>query len=507
MNRRGPAVALGAAAVLLLVGAVAAVAPLRAGEIYVQAQNDLQASHDTEREVDIVEDWLDLDLYGDGFQLGIRYSSFAPPDPIVSTDLKSSEGITHRFAELQLENTRLRVGTFTRLMGRGLIFRSFENRDLRVDTNLDGLLIEQEGGWWRGALLSGRTETGQMETGERRRADRFSGADMEVDLGRMIVGGSFLAMERPNSPARPQLQALRASLVDGPFTLDWEGARHLPDNPQNDDARGAGQVVETSYLVGPLGLYAGYKHYNGMSVLTQDQKLMNQPPVLIHDPRATLMNRHPHQLDPNDEKGFLADVSLSTPAGEWLVSYAETQNLDAKLGANSFTESFLEWDRYGLGPFESGHLILDFQQTPYFDTTDLAEPEWVWDYFVTTALDLRLPVYQGTLVGIWEHQHKQADHVGDYDDELFVLEYEHANGWSLSVLGEFLNWTDEQQVIEGQLDPRSRWSGLQVAGPIGDRHTLRVFAGGRRAGYICVGGVCRYEPAFDGIELTLISRF
>ena len=501
MTRRGPALA--AALLLGLVGGGRA----NAEGITVQANNDLQASHDVETDRDIVEDWLDLDLYGENFQLGLRYSSFAPPDPIVSTDLESSEGITHRFAELQLEATRLRVGTFTKLFGRGLVLRSFENRDLRVDTNLDGVLLEREGGWWRGALLTGRTETGQMETGEKRRADRFSGADLEAARGPLTLGGSFLTLERPSSPARPELHALRAGFAHGPLTLDWEGARHLADDAAAGDARGAGHVIEGSYLVGPLGVYAGYKRYRDMAVLTQEQKLMNQPPLLIHDPRATLMNRHPHQLDPDDEKGLLADVSLSTGLGEFLVSYAETQHIDERFGQNSFQESFLEWDRVGLGPFEAGHFILDFQKVPYYDARDLARPEWVWDYYLTTVLDLRLPVPQGTVVGGWEHQHKRADHSGEYDDELFVLEYEHASGWSLGILGEFLDWTREQQLIEQQATERSRWSGVQVAAPLGERHNLRLFAGGRRAGYLCIGGVCRYEPAFDGVELSLTSRF
>lgn len=496
---------LAPAAALMLLGAGLA----GAGEIYVQAQNDLQASHDTETEMDIIEDWLDVDLYGENFQLGLRYSSFSPADGSVSTTGQDpSEGITHRFAEFRLENTLLRVGTFTKLFGRGLAFRSFENRDLRVDTNLDGLLLDHEGGWWRGSLLAGRVESGQLETAEKERTDRFAGADLEFDHGLVTVGGSFLTLQELGGNGsfidrHPEIHALRASLVDADFSLDWEGARYLKDD--DEEEQGAGQVVEASYLAGPFGLYAGYKHYKAISVLAES-KLMNQPPVLIHDQRATLLSRHPHLLDPNDEKGYLLDLSVSTPLGEFLLSHAETEHLVEEMGANAYVESFIEWDRYGLGPFEAGHLILDFQKAPY-----LGEDGWDWDYFLTMGLDLRLPVRDGTLVGSWEHQHKSADHVGDYDDELLILEYEHKDGWSLSLLGEFLNRSREQELIEEPLavfeDERSVWRGLQVAGPLGDRHSLRLFLGGRRAGYICVGGVCRYEPAFDGVELSLISRF
>ncbi len=504
MNRCLAVVLWGAA---LLVMATAGAA---ASEIYVQAQNDLQASHDMETEVDIIENWLDLDLYGEGFQLGLRYSSFSPADGSVSTTGKeASEGITHRFAELQLDDTRLRVGTFTKLFGRGLVFRSFENRDLRVDTNLDGLLLEQEGGWWRGSLLSGRVESGQFETADRDRADRFSGADAEVNYGLLTLGGSFLTIESPEDDARPEVHGLRASLFDGDFSLDWEGARLLHDDP-DDDTNGAGHVLEASYLVGPFGFYAAYKHYRNVAVFAEGGKLMSQPPVLIHDQRATLLNRHPHQLDPNNEKGSLLDLSVSTPLGEFLLSRAETRQLDDELGLNAYEESFVEWDRGEFGPFESAHMIVDFQQVPFQHLDQFGDLHWVWDYFVTTGIDLRLPlpVADGHLIGIWEHQHKSADHVGDYDDDLLVLEYEHANGLSLSLMAEYVGWSRVQQLIEDpSSDDRSLWKGLQVAAPIGDRHNIRLFLGGRRQGYICIGGVCRYEPAFDGVELSLNSRF
>ncbi len=503
MNRRGLALIVLVGALFLLIAGTGAGL---AGEIYVQAQNDLQASHDTETEEDIIENWLDLDLYGEGFQLGLRYSSFSPADGSVSTTgQEASEGITHRFAELQLDDTRLRVGTFTKLFGRGLVFRSFENRDLRVDTNLDGLLVEHEGGWWRGSLLSGRVENGQFESAGKERADRFSGADFELDHGILTVGGSFLTHQAPGDEERPEVHALRASLFDGDFSLDWEGARYLHDDGGED---GAGQVVEASYALGPFGFYGGYKHYKEMSIGTEEGKLLSQPPVLIHDQRATLLNRHPHQLDPNDEKGYLFDLSVSTPLGEFLGSVARTEHRDEELGVNAYEETFVEWDKYNVGPFESAHLVVDFQRVPYQGEDIFGQIEWTWDHILTTALDLRLPVIGGTMVGIWEHQHKSAEHVGDYDDDLVILEYEHATGWSLSAMGEFLNWTREQQLIEDEFsEDRSLWRGLQIAGPIGDRHNVRLFAGGRRAGYICVGGVCRYEPAFDGIELSLISRF
>ena len=133
-------------------------------EVSTQVQNHLELSRDTEREIDIVENWLDLDLYAGPFLAGLRWSAFLPPDPGVSDpDRTRHESITHRYGEMAWSGHTLRVGTFTRLFGRGLALRSYENRDLRVDSNLDGLLYGYEGDRWRGSFLRGRVEDNAME--------------------------------------------------------------------------------------------------------------------------------------------------------------------------------------------------------------------------------------------------------------------------------------------------------------------------------------------------------
>ena len=473
--------------------------PAAAQEIGVQARNQLEASHDTETEQDIFEDWFDLDLYGDGFQIGLRYSSFSPPDPQVSNDQLSSEGITHRYAEIELGDSRLRAGNFTYFVGRGLSFRSYENRDLRTDTNLDGLLIEHSTAAWRGALFSGRAASVPLENGVREHENRFSGVDLSRDYGLLRVGGAFLSVDRISDSARPILRSLRASIVDGPLQVDWEGAQLLHDDEEIED--GIGNIVEASLLFGPFSVYAGYKHYERVSLLSGSNP-MNQPPVLIHDQRATLLGRHPHRLDPDDEKGYLLDLSASTAAGNFLISHSETEHLDGVLGLNSFRESFVEWDRSGLIGLDQVHAIVDFQQVPFSTIAG-----WSWDYFFSTAVDVHFAALSGDCSLIWEHQHKSADHVGEYDDEILSAEYTAPAGWTLSLIGEYVGWSKEQQLIELEEDGRKIWKGIQLATPLGDRHDLRIFAGGRREGFVCVGGVCRLEPALDGVELMLSSRF
>jgi hypothetical protein len=463
-------------------------------EIYFQGQNQIDTSYDTERERKIVEEWLDLDFYGGPFSLGFQWSAFPYPDPTVSDpEATGFEKLTHRYAELEWGRQRLRVGTFTKLLGRGLALRSYENRDLRIDSNLDGAVYELScPGRWQLTLLRGSLDTGPMEHFGRRHSGSLSAIDLERNLGRITLGSTTVNHDTPGAASHMGLQTFRGSASNSLIQLDYEGGFRFGDSQD-----GQGHIFEGSLLFGPFSLFGGYKHYEHFTGL-------NQGPVLIHDQRATLLNRHPHQLNMDNEKGYLLDLSANTPLGSFLVSYSLTQQLDGGSSENDFTESFLEWDQFFSGDkLLSAHVILDFQKK--FVNTPL--DHLVEENFITLAGDIRLGLGSLELMLEWEHQHWDSGFVGELDDDLLAAELLASNGWSLSLLTEFLNWTEEQQLLLGEPEIRSRWSGLQLAGPIGDRHELRVFAGGRRAGYICIGGVCRYEPAFDGVELTLLTRF
>jgi len=486
MSRRG---LLAASALVLM----ASGSPL-AEEIYFQGQNQLEASYDTESEKKIVEEWLDLEVYGGPLHMGLQWSAFPWPDPTVSDpEVTGFESLTQRFAELEWGRHRLRVGTFTQLFGRGLALRSYENRNLRIDSNLDGAVYEiSDLAGWNVILLRGSPDVGPMEHYARSHKGRLSGLDLGRRLGSFSLGASTVSLDTPGAVRHGGFQTFRGGASSSLLQFDYEGGFRY-----GDGIEGQGHVLETSLYLGPLSLSGGYKHYEQFAGL-------NQAPVLVHDQRATLLNRHPHQLDMNDEKGYLLDLSANTPLGAFLLSTARTQHLDGGPGENDALESFLEWDRNYSGDFVlSTHSVIVYQRKA--QVTPLQT--WEYDEYLTFTGDARFGVLGQELMLEWEHQHKDSRLLGEYDDDLLVAEFIHRTGWSLSLLGEFLGWTRAQQITEGQGVDRSRWTGLQLAGPLGDDREVRLFAGGRRAGYLCIGGVCRYEPAFDGVELSFLSRF
>ncbi len=53
---------------------------------------------------------------------------------------------------------------------------------------------------------------------------------------------------------------------------------------------------------------------------------------------------------------------------------------------------------------------------------------------------------------------------------------------------------------------RKFWALVQAAYKLNDYIDVSLLVGSRQAGNICIGGVCRYEPEFEGVELKMFTR-
>jgi len=139
--------------------------------------------------------WADLTYQHNWFSIGLRYEVNLPPDPyIFETDtLLNQYDLTFRYAEFYYNDFTATVGTFYTIFGRGLTLRTYEERNLRVDNNIDGLRLNYDGSFIRMQALAGK-----MRDKYNRREDTIYGMDAEVKpLGGLTIGGSFLREEEP----------------------------------------------------------------------------------------------------------------------------------------------------------------------------------------------------------------------------------------------------------------------------------------------------------------------
>jgi hypothetical protein len=108
-----------------------------------------------------------------------------------------------------------------------------------------------------------------------------------------------------------------------------------------------------------------------------------------------------------------------------------------------------------------------------------------------------------------EHQHVRLGggpgfDLGAYDEEFLKLEFGVAPAWSAAAILETNNKYAEQRSFREQAGP---FPAAQLDYTTADGARLALWAGKRQAGFLCAGGVCKYEPAFDGVELTATLRY
>ncbi len=88
-----------------------------------------------------------------------------------------------------------------------------------------------------------------------------------------------------------------------------------------------------------------------------------------------------------------------------------------------------------------------------------------------------------------------------YFDDVITFEYARAPRLSVAFVSEMLTKEPE----EGETK-RIFWNFVQFGYKFGQHTDIYLLLGSRQAGNICIGGVCRYEPEFRGIELKMHTR-
>ena len=79
------------------------------------------------------------------FTLGARYESYL--NALLGLGHEQGykgNGITHRFVTFTKDNLEVTAGSFYEQFGRGLVFRSYEDKNLGADNSLDGIRIKYE---------------------------------------------------------------------------------------------------------------------------------------------------------------------------------------------------------------------------------------------------------------------------------------------------------------------------------------------------------------------------
>jgi cytochrome c biogenesis protein CcmG, thiol:disulfide interchange protein DsbE len=465
----------------------------------VTATDQFEYSYSRETKAEIVENWLDVAYQFGGFRTGVMLNHQAP-----SEDGNRRNEIMHRYVEYRSGLFDLRVGQFYGMFGRGLVWNSYEDRFIRVDTSLDGIYGRGTVGPVSVAMMSGTTGSTPSfndPDGEIVARVDVRGADAEYKpMPGLVVGASGLTYVPALLPVSDEIEREFVGTGRLGYNNDFSalyleygrktGYDYDPTTLDKDPGLG---------FYGNLGLYAGRfslslerSDYDKFRVIERSdgKQPLNRPPALVREHIYTLLGRKPHNMNQNDEKGWQLEVNTDLGRG-WLALLNGSQIEDHNR-ETLYEEAYghLEQEHLGAFRFRGGFGYQDsegaIRQSFVSDATWHASEAMAW-----TAQ--------------FEHQHVRLGILGEYDQQWMKLELELPPRWTFDAILETNNKYEPQfdaGEIVGDLFPSG-----QVTYSLNGGGYLSLWAGKRQAGQVCSGGVCKFEPAFEGVELAGVFRY
>lgn len=399
-------------------------------------------------------------------------------------------------------------GNYYETWGRGVLLRAYETRTASVgriersvalDRDIDGVRVRGHSGVISGTVLSGRPllspQSGEPASDQDgQRLDTIRGARGVLDpLEGLSVAGSYLRVNTvdPGDPTPEDAARIRDEFVSGELdvvrgflTAHLTGA-HREADPlllPEDGRAWYGAVTAAAYSIGLSYEFKDYERFLGA---------YNEPPTLVKTQSWTLLNRGTHLSNPDDEVGRQLAVEWTPGLEDGLAfNHSRSDNHDED-GVFEYRQWTIE-GRLRPGAEDSGprlRAVLDHEVDRIKGITD----RW------SVGGDVEVPLDElRSLAAALEVQTIEYTAAEKQTLSILTLEYQEAPWLTLALQGE---------AAEVPVDGRDSWASATVNLAWSGRHNLNIFMGRRPAGFLCTGGYCFLAPAFDGIEVRLISLF
>ncbi|MGC8864725.1 MAG: DUF6029 family protein [Bacteroidales bacterium] len=498
------------------------------------------------------------------FSAGLRYEAFMPPMLGFPSELQGN-GIAHWFVKYQVDRFTINAGNIYEQFGTGMILRTYEEWSLGYDNALNGVgahFTPLEGITVKAVAGYQRSYWEKFESGNR---GIVRGVYADVNFNEMIsaleespwkisLGTGFVSkyekmatktLIRPidnqgsyekyeyKLPANVGAWSMMAILGYGNWSLMAEYARKDPNPSALNNyiyRNGQALLAQLSYSRKGLGIQLMAKRIDNMGFKSRMDEKGNVldinflPPVtMVH--AYSFANMYPYATQPNGEMAFQGQVNYKIPR-------------NTKLGGKYGTDIEIYFARVNSIKKESPAPGIPIDSTgtlgyssPFFT---LGDEIYYQDLkvqvfrkfsssFKTTAAWFNQIYNKDVIEGHNNEYGKVYTHIGVLDmtyklsekqalrlelEALFTqqdkgnwmgatLEYTIAPHWFFSVMDEY-NYGNPSK------DNKLHYYGVSAGYSIKSSR-LSISYGRQREGLLCVGGICRYVPAYTGLGITITS--
>ena len=463
--------------------------------------------------------YLKLDYTSGAFSAGVQAEWYPSPLPGFDPALQGI-GVPLKYLAWRKDRWNVTAGDFYEQFGTGIVLRSWEDRDLGLGNSLGGVRV---GADFFDKALSVTVLSGVPRAGLGYAKSLVSGADVNLSLGEFSLGGAVVnrwewAPEGDLSLLVDEPVPASVFLFSGRAAWEHEGLR------LSGEFVGKGQDVtpihrlsggdiylltpgfaftaEAAYSRGGFSATVTWRHLDNMGFASQRtlgtrsiSNTLNYLPALCQQQTYMLACLNPYETFAEGENGFRGDVYYRFANG-------------TALGG-----------RYGMTLHVGGSWI-----NALADVLPRRDTDWLAYRDINIDLERRWSrKFKTTLfVSIQENSPTHGNRKATNAQNVFVFEglYKFSSAvslrWELQYLySQELTKDWMAGLVELGLAPHWSFSlsDMYNHGSTGDHYwnatvsyssgALKILAGyGRnRAGMVCSGGVCRYQPEYKGASL------
>ena len=471
--------------------------------------------------------YLKLDYTYKHFSAGVQADAYLPA--LLGYELGEQPGSNHfylssKYVQWADTNFEVLVGDIFDQFGNGLVFRSYEDRQLGINTGVEGI----RGIYRFGSYVSVRGLYGRPRLYTKYADSWVRGADVDVSLTDIFgfrnillsLEGSYInRYESLDKDATYDFYSLgldtpQLDMFSGSFNFAWKGlsvkgeyarkSKDLSTASSMKAAKGAAIFAEAVYTYKSLSVSGTFRMLDDMGTMLSlygngTGNSLNYLPSLTRQYTYMLASLNPYQVNVTGETAGQADIYYSlrsrhdrhrywnfhaNVAMAYTLSPAQSVTNKKQLLWNDVNFDIeRQWNR-------NLKTILLFSRQEWSPSHGSESGTYVSNIFVgdiTYKFDRKKSLRA-------EVQYLLS---GDYEGDWVagLLEFSFAPKWSV--------FASDMYNIEGTKKNYYNAGFSYTKG----RTRIQLGYGRNRAGYICSGGVCRYSPAYTGLNISLTTSF
>lgn len=489
--------------------------------------------------------YMNLIYSTQNFNTGMRFEAYQ--NPLIGYDPRwKGQGIAARWAQYKHEQLEFTVGTFYEQFGSGMILRFYEDRQLGIDNALDGIRVRLQ---LHNALTT-KALIGKQRFFFDRGEGIVRGVDAELQMNelhqkwqdkklRIIFGGSFVSKYQPDRdpiyvlPENVAAFAGRANISYQNLFFQGEYVHKINDpSATNRNIYKEGQALYLNLTYARKGLSAmiSAKRIDNMDfrsdrTATGNILQINYLPALTIPHTYTLPALYPYVTQPNGEMGIQSLVTFKIPKktkfggpfGTNITLHFSQIHDIVRLPLNDTTPIGKPGTLGYTSPFfQIGNEIFYRDASVSIDRKFSSKFKLQCDYIYTIYNKEVIEGHEGDIIyahsGVVDmlftinklqrirtevqHLYTKQDH-GNW--AMMLIEYLIVPKWSFAIKNA---WNYGNQAPE----QRVHYYGLSLA-YTHQSTRIALSYGKEQEGIICVGGVCRYNPASYGARISITSNF